>query len=84
MGMLGVRVDGDVHAIADAIAEVEGVIYIVFASGRFDLLVEMIAGDTMAMMSAVNDKIRAIDGVRQTENFLYYGTHTHRFAWSVR
>ncbi len=84
MGMLGVRVAGDVHAIADAIAEVEGVIYIVFASGRFDLLVEMIAGDTMAMMSAVNDKIRAIDGVRQTENFLYFGTHTHRFAWSVR
>lgn len=84
MAMLGVQVDGDVTAIADEIATVDGVIYIVMSAGSFDLMVEVICEDTMALLDLINRKVKAIDGVRQVESFVYFGIHTHRFGWGVR
>jgi len=84
MAMLGIRVDGDVRSIADAVASVQGVIYVVLSSGSFDLLIEVICEDTMALLALINDEVKGIDGVREVESFLYFGTHTHRFGWTVR
>jgi Lrp/AsnC family transcriptional regulator for asnA, asnC and gidA len=84
MAMLGVRVDGDVVAVADAIGEIDGVIYIVMSSGSFDLLVEAIAEDSLSLLALINDNVRRVAGVRSVESFVYFGTHTHRFAWGVR
>jgi Lrp/AsnC family transcriptional regulator for asnA, asnC and gidA len=39
MAALGVRVERNVRAVADRIADIRGVIYVVFTSGSFDLLV---------------------------------------------
>lgn len=84
MGMLGISVDGDVKAIADELAEIDGVIYVVFTSGRFDLMVEVIAPEASALLDIVNDRVRVIDGVHSVESNLYFGIHTHRFGWGVR
>ena len=84
MAMLGVQVDGDVVRIADEVAAIEGVIYVVLSSGSFDLLVEVIAGDTGALLGTINDRLKTIGGVRRVESFLYFGIHTHRFGWPVR
>ena len=84
MAMLGVQVDGDVVTIADRIAEIDGVIYVVLSSGSFDLLVEVIAEDTGSLLGVINDRLKAIDGVRRVESFLYFGIHTHRFGWGAR
>jgi len=84
MAMLGIQVDGDVVRIADEVAAIEGVIYVVLSSGSFDLLVEVIAEDTGSLLGAINDRLKAIDGVRRVESFLYFGIHTHRFGWGVR
>ncbi len=84
MAMLGVQVDGDVVRIADEVAAIEGVIYVVLSSGSFDLLVEVIAEDTGALLGTINDRMKTIDGVRRVESFLYFGIHTHRFGWSPR
>ena len=84
MAMLGVQVDGDVVTIADRVAEIDGVIYVVLSSGSFDLLVEVIAEDTGSLLGVINDRLKAIDGVRRVESFLYFGIHTHRFGWGPR
>ena len=84
MAMLGVQVDGDVTSIADAIAAVDGVIYIVMSAGSFDLMVEVICEDTMALLDLINRKVKTVPGVRQVESFMYFGIHTHRFGWGVR
>lgn len=83
MAMLGIRVNGDVTAVADALAEIPGVIYVVFSSGQFDLLVEMISQDSMSLLARINDSVRTVAGVESIENFLYFGTHTHRFGWPI-
>ena len=84
MAMLGIQVDGDVVRIADAVAEIVGVIYVVLSSGSFDLLVEVIMEDTGTLLGIINDRIKTIDGVRRVESFVYFGIHTHRFGWGVR
>ncbi len=84
MAMLGVQVDGDVTAIADRIAEVDGVIYIVMSAGSFDLMVEVICEDTMALLDLINARVKTVPGVRHVESFVYFGIHTHRFGWGVR
>lgn len=84
MAMLGVQVDGDVVRIADEVAAISGVIYVVLSSGSFDLLVEVLAEDAGALLGTINDRLKTIDGVRRVESFLYFGIHTHRFGWPVR
>ena len=61
MAALGVRVDRNVRAVADRIAEIEGVIYVVFTSGSFDLLVEVLCEDSARLLQVIDDEIRSID-----------------------
>lgn len=84
MAMLGVVVDGDIEATADAIGEIDGVIYIVIGAGTFDLLVEVIAEDNSALFDIIGKRIRGVPGVKKTETFTYYSIHTHRFKWGTR
>jgi Lrp/AsnC family transcriptional regulator, regulator for asnA, asnC and gidA len=71
-------------AIADRIAEIEGVIYVVLTSGRFDIMVEVLSEDAPGLLTMINDRIKAISGVRNVESHMYFGIHTHRFGWAPR
>ncbi|HMS14178.1 MAG: Lrp/AsnC family transcriptional regulator [Microthrixaceae bacterium] len=84
MAMLGIQVDGDVVAVADAIAEIDGVIYIVMTAGSFDLLAEVICEDSPGLLDVINSQVKRVEGVRSVESFMYFATHTHRFGWAVR
>lgn len=84
MAALGVRVERNVRSIADRIAEIEGVIYVVFTSGSFDLLVEVLCVDSERLLTVIDDEIRSIPDVSRVESFTYFGIHTHRFVWGTR
>lgn len=84
MAALGVRVERNVRAVADRIADIKGVIYVVFTSGSFDLLVEVLCEDSARLLQVIDDEIRSIDDVRTVESFTYFGIHTHRFVWGTR
>lgn len=84
MAALGVRVERNVREVADRIAAITGVIYVVFTSGSFDLLVEVICEDSSRLLTVIDDEIRAIPDVRSVESFTYFGIHTHRFVWGTR
>jgi Lrp/AsnC family transcriptional regulator for asnA, asnC and gidA len=84
MAALGVRVERNVRLVADRIAAISGVIYVVFTSGSFDLLVEVLCEDSARLLHVIDDEVRAIEGVRSVESFTYFGIHTHRFVWGAR
>jgi Lrp/AsnC family transcriptional regulator for asnA, asnC and gidA len=83
MAMVGIVADGDVERIADALGEIEQIIYVVLSAGRFDLLAEVIATDQDALFATINRQIRAIPGVSRAETFTYYSIRTHRFGWGT-
>jgi Lrp/AsnC family transcriptional regulator for asnA, asnC and gidA len=84
MAMVGVRASGDLVALADAVASLDGVVYVVLASGEWDLLAEVLCGDTGSLLGIVNDRIKTLPGVLDARASVYYAIHTHRFTWGVR
>lgn len=81
---IGLRVSGDTRAAAVRLAEVAAVEYVVITAGSFDLLVEVVCGDETELLSVINDEIRSIDGVRETETFMHLRTEKNVFAWARR
>lgn len=82
--MIGVRVRGAVDAVADAIAELESVDYVVITAGTFDLLVEAVCASDEALLELISGGIRAIDGVESTETFMYLRLRKQTYTWGVR
>lgn len=83
MSLVGIAVDGDIRAVADAVGAIDKVIYVVLTSGSFDLFAEVVCADLDQLFEVVNDRLKQIDGVRETESFVYFDIHTHRFNWGV-
>jgi Lrp/AsnC family transcriptional regulator for asnA, asnC and gidA len=82
--MVGVRTEGDITAVADTLATIPEVDYIVYTSGRFDLLFELVCEDDEHLLGLLNDKVRRIPGVRSTETFVYLRLHKQTYAWGTR
>lgn len=69
--MIGVRSDGDVQGLADALAEIPEVAYVVITAGTFDVLAEVVCEDDEKLLEILNDRIRCLPGVIATETFVY-------------
>ncbi|MBM7026882.1 Lrp/AsnC family transcriptional regulator [Clavibacter zhangzhiyongii] len=74
--MIGVTVSGDVRVVADALAAIPAVDYVVMTAGTFDLLAEVVCEDDEELVELLNARIRALDGVVSTETFVYLKVHT--------
>jgi Lrp/AsnC family transcriptional regulator for asnA, asnC and gidA len=81
--MVGVKTEGDIEAVADTLAAIPEVDYVVFVSGSYDLLFEIVCEDDEHLLSILN-KVRAIPGVRTTETFVYLRLHKQTYAWGTR
>ncbi len=82
--MVGIAVDGDVIQVADALAEIEEVSYLVIAAGRFDILAEIVCSDADHLLRFVNDDIRPLQGVRDVELFNYLRLVKQTYTWGAR
>ena len=69
--MIGVRVDGDMTPVADALAAMGEVDYVVITAGSYDLLVEVVCEDDDHLLDLLTNRIRVLPGVRSTETFVY-------------
>ena len=74
--MIGVTVSGDVRLVADALAAIPAVDYVVITAGTFDLLAEVVCEDDDELVELLNARIRALEGVVSTETFVYLKVHT--------
>jgi Lrp/AsnC family transcriptional regulator for asnA, asnC and gidA len=81
--MIGLTVEGDTRTVADAVAALKEVVYVVLTAGSLDVLVEVVVEDDEHLLDLLNNKIRAIDGVRDTETFLYLRIHKETYAWGA-
>ncbi len=81
--MIGINADGDLRAIAEKLAEVPELDYVVITSGRFDLLVEVVCADNEELLSLVTDVIRTVPGVRATEVFTYLHLQKQTYSWGT-
>ena len=82
--MVGVSIAGDVRPVADTVAGLPEVEYVVITAGRYDLLVEVVCADTGHLLDLVNDGIRCIPGVTSTEVFTYLSLVKQTYSWGVR
>jgi Lrp/AsnC family transcriptional regulator for asnA, asnC and gidA len=82
--MVGLRVSGDLRPVADALAAIPEVDYVVICAGGYDLLVELVCTDDDHLLSVLNDTIRAVPGVTSTETFVYLKLAKQTYAWGTR
>ena len=82
--MIGLKIEGDLRGVADTIASIPEVSYVVVVSGSFDLLMEVVCEDDDHLLALLNDKVRSIPGVRSTETFTYLRLYKQTYAWGTR
>jgi Lrp/AsnC family transcriptional regulator for asnA, asnC and gidA len=82
--MIGVKTIGDSREIADAIAAVDAVEYVVLTAGSFDMLAEVVCEDDDSLLELLNGSIRSIPGVVETEIFTYLQLKKQQYNWGTR
>ena len=82
--MIGIRVSGDTTLVAEALAKLASVDYVVLTAGSFDLLVEVVCENDDDLIQLLNKEIRAIEGVQSTETFVYLKLLKQFYNWGTR
>jgi Lrp/AsnC family transcriptional regulator for asnA, asnC and gidA len=82
--MIGVRVSGDVREVADQLAEIAAVDYVVLTAGTFDVLAEVVCESDDDLIELLNTEIRRLPGVTSTETFVYLQLRKQAYHWGVR
>jgi Lrp/AsnC family transcriptional regulator for asnA, asnC and gidA len=82
--MIGIRAEGDLQALADALADLAEVDYVVITAGGFDVLVEVVCTGDDHLLGVLNERIRTLPGVRATETFVYLKLRKQLYNWGTR
>lgn len=82
--MIGLKVSGDTRVIADALAAMPAVDYVVLTAGTFDILAEVVCENDDDLITLLNSRIRQLDGVISTETFVYLKLHKQLYNWGTR
>ena len=82
--MVGVRVTGPLESVADAIAQLDEVDYVVVTAGSYDILAEVVCESDEHLLELISGRIRAIEGVVATETFMYLRLRKQTYSWGVR
>jgi len=71
-------------AVAEELAAMPEVDYVVITAGTYDLLVETVCEDNESLLRFLAERLRAIEGVRETETFVYLRLVKQSYQWGVR
>ncbi len=82
--MIGIKAEGDLDPVVDALSAMDEVDYVVITAGSFDVLVEVVCEDDDHLLALLNRGIRAIPGVRATESFVYLKLSKQTYQWGTR
>ena len=83
MASIGVMVNGDSRAAAEALSDIEEVDYCVLTSGRYDLQLEVVCRDNEHLLTVINDRIRTVEGVRDTETSICLRVHKQTYNYGT-
>ncbi|MGL4176735.1 MAG: Lrp/AsnC family transcriptional regulator [Dermatophilaceae bacterium] len=82
--MIGIRAEGDIIALGQALGDIDEVSYLVTTAGSFDLLIEVVCEDDDHLLDLLTRRIRTLPGVRTTETFVYLKLNKHHYNWGTR
>jgi Lrp/AsnC family transcriptional regulator, regulator for asnA, asnC and gidA len=82
--MIGISVAGDVETIAEQLAKIDEVDYIVITAGSYDLIAEVVVQDDTHLLHLVNNRVRTLEGVVRTESFVYLKLVKQTYNWGAR
>jgi Lrp/AsnC family transcriptional regulator for asnA, asnC and gidA len=81
--MIGIRTTGDARPVADELATIGAVEYVVLTAGSFDIMVEVVCNDDADLIGLLNGTIRTIPGVVETEVFTYLQLKKQQYNWGT-
>jgi Lrp/AsnC family transcriptional regulator for asnA, asnC and gidA len=82
--MIGIRATGDTTKVAEALAAIPAIDYVVLTAGSFDVMAEVVCESDDDLIELLNRRIRAIDGVLSTETFVYLKLQKQFYNWGTR
>ena len=83
--MIGVRCESNkLLEVAEAVSAFPEVDYVVITAGTFDLLIEVVCENNDALLQFLAERLRAVDGVRDTETFVYLRMVKQTYQWGTR
>lgn len=82
--MIGIRAEGNLDPVVEALGDMDEVDYVVITAGSFDVLVEVVCEDDEHLLQLLNERIRTIPGVRSTESFVYMKLSKQTYTWGTR
>ncbi|ORA59299.1 Lrp/AsnC family transcriptional regulator [Mycobacteroides franklinii] len=82
--MIGIKCSGDTTEVADRLAELAAVDYVVLTAGTFDAIVEVVCEDDDDLLDLLNKQIRAVPGVTSTETLVYLKLVKQQYNWGTR
>ena len=84
MAMVGISVDGRARKqVAEAVGRLPEVSYLVLTAGSFDMLAEVVCEDNDHLLRLLSEDLAGIEGVRETETFMYLRLLKEAYTWSV-
>ena len=82
--MIGIRAEGDLIALGEALSSMTEVDYVVTTAGSFDILAEVVCEDDDHLLDLLNQQIRILPGVTSTETFVYLKLNKQHYNWGTR
>ena len=82
--MIGIRGTGDSTKLADKLAALPSVAYVVLTAGSFDVIAEVVCEDDNDLLELLNTQIRALPGVSSTETLVYLKLVKQQYDWGTR
>jgi Lrp/AsnC family transcriptional regulator, regulator for asnA, asnC and gidA len=81
--MIGIKCEGDLERVADHLAGMDEIDYVVITSGSFDLLVEVVCEDDDHLLEILS-RVRTVPAVTSTETFVYLKLRKQTYSWGTR
>ena len=81
--MIGLKCDGDLEKVADDLASMTEIDYVVITAGSFDLLLEVVCEDDDHLLEILG-RVRGVPSVTSTETLVYLKLRKQTYSWGTR
>ena len=81
--MIGLKSDGDLEKVADDLASMTEIDYVVITAGSFDLLLEVVCEDDDHLLEILS-RVRGVPSVTSTETLVYLKLRKQTYTWGTR
>jgi len=81
--MIGIRCGGELERVAEHLASMAEIDYVVITAGSFDLLIEVVCENDDQLLEILA-RVRSIPSVTMTESFVYLKLCKQTYSWGTR